>query len=466
MGNSPSGLSCSDCKQCETECDKRIGWVDASDEYYDRNDRCYESDKRAGRPNLLRHIPALSGGGENCENVCAPDYQDEQDYPDACSGAGYQFGPSSGDSPHVKNGQRKSSKDWDGVESQMEDHNYAAYAQLEAEPAPEPLPAEFTFDLQGAANALKALTKSGRADIRSGVHDIRGQAASPVAVSQDLSSTISIMNSPRKHLSTSGSTSGNWPLAVSDNTLEFDELHLEYMFFNPCVEPLKTQLLQKMGLPHAEVDAIRGRIGGCNAGMWVLKDIASSQSFMMKLVRVLPAWIGPSRSPESEKYATLSREHPEMINDLSLSFPCKVFHCLGKGGSKTHDLVVMRWVPGVRFSEFIMQKLYGGQVEDLMRALHWFGNFLADFHERYNGLQHGDLTPANVFVDEETNRFTLVDVADIAPRNPVIQSDVDRFVSGLDLLSNFYGKDLWAQGKARFEAGYKARQGGMQPSPS
>jgi len=147
-----------------------------------------------------------------------------------------------------------------------------------------------------------------------------------------------------------------------------------------------------------------------------------------------------------------------MARDPSLSFPCKIFHCLGKGGSKSHDLVVMRWVSGVRFSEYIMKKIHGGEEAELLNVLQQFGSFLADFHNRYNGLQHGDLTPANAFYDEHTWKFTLVDVADIAPRNPVIDSDADRFISGLKLLSNFYGEELWKQGKVRLEAGYDARQ--------
>jgi len=222
---------------------------------------------------------------------------------------------------------------------------------------------------------------------------------------------------------------------------------------------LKAQLLQKMNAPASSlVEPIRAgsSYGGCNAGMWILRD--GSQCFVLKLVRTLPAFMGPSQTPESEKFAKLFKEHPEMAKDDSISFPCKIFRCHGKGGSKTMDLIVMHQVPGMRASDFIMKKLHGLQVPDLMQILERLGNFIADFHERYNGLQHGDLTPANVFIDEQRAKFTLVDVADIAPRNPVIQSDTDRFTSGLKLLSHFYGADLWLQGKARFEAGYNARR--------
>jgi len=173
--------------------------------------------------------------------------------------------------------------------------------------------------------------------------------------------------------------------------------------------------------------------------------------------------MGPARPPESEKFAKLYFDHPEMAKDLSLSFPCKIFKCHGKGGSMSHDLVVMHKVPGVRFSDFILHKLKKGTgavlgEKDLMKVLEKFGSFLADFHDRYDGLQHGDLTPANVFYDESSGRFTLVDVSDIAPRNPVIQSDEDRFISGLRLLSTFYGPDLWTLGNTRFLAGYQSRR--------
>jgi hypothetical protein len=203
---------------------------------------------------------------------------------------------------------------------------------------------------------------------------------------------------------------------------------------------------------------MRGGIGGCNAGMWVLRD--GAQSFVLKLVRANAAFMG-AQPTESDKLVKLSRENPGIGGDPNLSFPCKIFHCLGQGGMKTYDLIVMRQVSGTRMSEVIMQKLHTQQVQDLMRILEQFGAFLADFHMRYNFMQHGDLTPANVFHDPRSGRFTLVDVADLAPRNPVIQADTDRFMSSLKLLSHFFGPDLHRQGTASFEAGYNARRSCM-----
>lgn len=162
--------------------------------------------------------------------------------------------------------------------------------------------------------------------------------------------------------------------------------------------------------------------------------------------------------PESDKFARLSREFPGIVKDPALSFPCKIVHIMSKAGVKSHDLIVMRQVAGVRMSEVIMKRLHGKQVPELMHILECFGAFLADFHMRFNGFQHGDLTPANIFFDPVTGRFALVDVADLAPRNPVIQSDVERFSSSLKLLSTFYGPELFMQGKAQFEAGYNARR--------
>jgi len=201
---------------------------------------------------------------------------------------------------------------------------------------------------------------------------------------------------------------------------------------------------------------MRGGIGSCNAGMWILRD--GSQCFVLKLVRTNSPGMGQLQASEADKFAKVCRENPGIVKDPSLSFPCKIFHCLSKGGIKNHDLIVMRQVSGVRMSEFIMQRLHSKQVQDLMRVLERFGAFLADFHTRYNGMQHGDLTPANVFYDQRSGRFALVDVADLAPRNPVIQSDTERFISSLKLLSHFYGPDLFMQGKTQFEAGYNARR--------
>lgn len=232
------------------------------------------------------------------------------------------------------------------------------------------------------------------------------------------------------------------------------------MFFDPCQPALKAQLLQKMYMqPNAHVEPMRAGIGSCNSGMWIMRD--GAQCFVLKLVRTVSPGMSQLQASEADKFAKLCRENPGISQDPSLSFPSKIFHCISKGGVKNNDLIVMRQVSGVRMSEFIMQRLHGKNVQDLMRILERFGSFLADFHARYNGFQHGDLTPANVFYDERSGRFALVDVADLAPRNPVIQSDIERFISSLKLLSTFYGQELLMQGKAHFEAGYNARRSCM-----
>merc|ERR1712070_1164256 len=119
---------------------------------------------------------------------------------------------------------------------------------------------------------------------------------------------------------------------------------------------------------------------------------------------------------------------------------------------------------GMRMQEFIRQTLHGQKVQDLMRVLEQFGVFLAEFHMRYNGMQHGDLTPANVFYDPQSGRFCLIDVADLAPRNSVnavIQSDVERFITSLKLLFSLFGQDIFPQARAQIEAGYNSRRQGM-----
>lgn len=194
------------------------------------------------------------------------------------------------------------------------------------------------------------------------------------------------------------------------------------------------------------------RGGGCNAGMWLVCE--GSQAFVLKLVRSGFEFMG--QASESAKFLNLSHNNPGIVDDLSLAFPCKIVQCIGQAGSKSYDLLVMRQVPGLQFSDFIRQKLQGNP-EELMTVLERFGTFLADFHVRYKGMQHGDLTPANVFFDPSSGRFTLIDVADLAPYNPVIQSDKDRFVSGLRGLSMLFGKALLEEGKARFELGYNSR---------
>lgn len=235
--------------------------------------------------------------------------------------------------------------------------------------------------------------------------------------------------------------------------LEIDELYSDDDPFDPTSEPVRGQLLSKMRLqPSAQIETLRGSIGSCNAGMWTLRD--GCQSFVLKLV-MSSAGPLPGHASQADKFARLRRDFPGISMDPSLAFPCKIFSVLSAMG-KSHDLVVMRQVPGQRVSDVIMQKVHGRQPQDLMGILELFGRFLAEFHLRYSGMQHGDLTPANVFYDQASRRFTLVDVADIAPRNPVIQSDAERFATSLKLLSHFYGPDFYTAGKARFEAAYNA----------
>jgi len=247
-------------------------------------------------------------------------------------------------------------------------------------------------------------------------------------------------------------------------TLMFEDLYFDGASFDPCEPSLKAQLLQKLHMqPNALVERMRGGLGSRNAGMWIMRD--GAQCFVLKLVRTSSPGMSQLQASEADKFAKLCRENPRIAQDPSLSFPSKIFHCMSDGGVNNNDLIVMRQVSGVRMSEFIMQRSHGKHVQDLMRILEQFGSFLADFHARYNGMQHGDLTPANVFYDERSGRFALVDVADLAPHNPVIQSDVERFISSLKLLSTFCGPELFMQGKAQFEAGYNARRSCM-PMPA
>jgi len=233
-----------------------------------------------------------------------------------------------------------------------------------------------------------------------------------------------------------------------------DELHLGGERFDPTRDPLKAQLLSKLHMPRTTlVEPMRG--GGCNAGMWILRGI--DQVFVLKLTKSDHMFGRPS---EAEKFINLSRSNPSIVEDSSVAFPCKIFQCLRQDGSKSHDLIVMRKVPGMQVSEIIRQILHSSP-QELMGMLERFGNFLDAFHKRHNGLQHGDLTPANIYFDQASNSFTLIDVADLGPQNPVVKSDVQRFLSGLKGLSILFGQDIFSEGKARFEAGYNHQRSYM-----
>jgi len=226
--------------------------------------------------------------------------------------------------------------------------------------------------------------------------------------------------------------------------------------FDPTVPLVRTLILEKLKAPkNATIVQLRQE-GGLNEGMWVLSS--SSGSLILKLVPHERRH--PLMPSEAEQFVKLARDHPAMIDDAALAFPIKIFGCREQGREKPSlDLIVMRKAPGLCFSDVIGRRWFLNQRVELMRELHALGSFLADVHVRHN-MQHGDFTPSNVFYDEATGVFTMVDVSDFGPQVwDSLENDVQRFGKGIQMLSKCqcYGEQLYLEGRPQFEAGYRDR---------
>lgn len=214
---------------------------------------------------------------------------------------------------------------------------------------------------------------------------------------------------------------------------------------------IKLQLASKLGLAqNAKVEALKSNGGGLNHGIWTFCDI--SQVLMLKLV---PSQRHHPMVPtECEGFLRLAREYPSLLHDQDLAFPLRIFRCQGPSGQKTHDLIVMRKAAGEIFSDIINRRCRNQQVSELMQDFEALGGFLANIHNKY-GLQHGDFQPSNIFFDEASRHFTMIDVADLAPQSTMVQeSDVEHFCAGLRLLAKCFGDRLHSEGSWHFKAGY------------
>lgn len=224
--------------------------------------------------------------------------------------------------------------------------------------------------------------------------------------------------------------------------------------FDPTVPAVRSTIFEKLNAAKNATIVQMRQEGGLNEGLWTLAG--ASGSLLLKLVPHQRRH--PMMPSEAEQFVRLAREHPSMIDDPALAFPLKIFACREHGREKaSFDLVVMRKAPGRAFADVIGRRWCCHQKQELMRELYAMGSFLADVHARH-GMQHGDLTASNVFYDEATGAFTMVDVSDFGPQlwDPM-ESDAERFCRGVQMLSKCYGDELYLAGRPQFEAGYRER---------
>lgn len=240
----------------------------------------------------------------------------------------------------------------------------------------------------------------------------------------------------------------------SGRGLDVGELDIGSGAFDPTQQSLRSQLIAKLGMSsHATIEEMQGFRGGLNEGVWFATDASkgsTKEELVLKLVRCHR--VAASIPTEAENCLRIFREHSSAVNDPTIAFPIKIFSCLGTGGTKRYDLIVMRRVRGERLAELIARKWYSKQVPQLMQILEKLGICLAEFHARYGNSQHGDFQPSNIFYDEDKDEIALIDVGGMGV--PTMESDVEHFAKSMKLLAEAYGVQLSADGMRHFERGY------------
>jgi hypothetical protein len=238
-----------------------------------------------------------------------------------------------------------------------------------------------------------------------------------------------------------------------EDSFAVEDLHYSTADFDPSAMGMKLQLASALGLDQtARMEAMRGNVGGQNFGAWTFSD--GSQSFILKAVRcqrhhaAIPT--------ETENFLALAGEYPSLVHDEDLAFPVRIFRCCGPRGNNTINLIAMRKALGECFTNIINMKCYARQIPQLMDTFEAAGHFIANLHNKY-GLKHGDCQPSNIFLDEASGKFTMIDVSDLSPRgvaHGVTETDVDHFCGGVQLITRCHGDQISSQAVQRFKAGY------------
>jgi tRNA A-37 threonylcarbamoyl transferase component Bud32 len=231
-----------------------------------------------------------------------------------------------------------------------------------------------------------------------------------------------------------------------------EELQLEsFGLPDPSIPPLREKVYASLGVgEQASIQIMQGIAGGQNQGMWVLED--RQRTWILKLVG------GKRKHPaiptEGDQFAKIVKEHPSIRSDSGLAFPIKVIRCREAFGGGHNDLIAMMRAPGQSLDEAISEKWHAGKKKELMQMFHSLGRFLAGIHKRYN-MQHGDFQPSNIFYDEDTGSFTLIDVGGMERAEGLQDSDVQHFSEALqNFARGLNAHELFANASCSFRAGY------------
>mmetsp|Transcript_104298 Transcript_104298/g.162577 ORF Transcript_104298/g.162577 Transcript_104298/m.162577 type:complete len:705 (+) Transcript_104298:49-2163(+) len=240
-------------------------------------------------------------------------------------------------------------------------------------------------------------------------------------------------------------------------TMAIEEFQMIDNNFNPNEPQLKVQLLENLGFPDsAEIEQLHDNSGAFNDGVWIVSGGLSS-GLVLKLVPHQQT----TRKTDQEKYTSIQQQCPKILSEYSVAFPLKILQLIGPDGDRYKDLLVMRQAPGLQLTQHLYHKFNGGLITDLLNMFEEFGRFLKTMHQVYRvenrSMQHGDCQPSNVFYDEVSAGFTLIDVADFGFGPYLAQGgedDVEHFVEGLSSLQAWYGQSLIDDCIDKFREGY------------
>lgn len=219
-----------------------------------------------------------------------------------------------------------------------------------------------------------------------------------------------------------------------------------------CIPPLREKLFAAVAAgPTARIERMAGFSGGQNKGMWMIHDV--SRTLVIKMVAAqrrhgaLPT--------EAEQLIGLLNQHPSIRSDPTLAFPIRVLLCRDGQGGRQHDLIVMAKAAGKCLSEVIAVMTQRRQVAQLLQIFESLGRVLAGIHNRYE-MNHGDFQPNNVFYDQGTGHFTLVDLGGMALDKPGAESDVEHFGESLRILARGLQTEFFNDAYRHFQSGYAA----------
>jgi hypothetical protein len=287
----------------------------------------------------------------------------------------------------------------------------------------------------------------------------RGASVHPVSPTRSASQQVSPTRSAVPHVATVAEECHSkdfLTVPMADTTwMTVEELRMDGDIFDPCRPQLRSLLLERLQVPQSSViEALQDNPGSFNDGVWIVVD-SNSTGLVLKLVPHIRQH--HARATDTEKFINLQKQCPHIVTEFSLSFPLKIFQLRGPRGNRCKDLIVMRRATGLQLTQHMYHKINGGQPPQLLQIFSELGTFLHTLHRAYQAMQHGDCQPSNVFYDELTGIFTLIDVADLG-YGPYVaeggENDVEHFIDGLKTLSRWYGEKIVADCERRFRAAY------------